>query len=85
MTLDVDTANAHIGQWLDEGAHRRIHGTTGVQPVVRLAEEQQVLLPLPAQSLRPQPAPGLRLGRVLPYESLQHPLSVYEQLLEVRA
>jgi transposase len=85
LTLDVDTANAHIGQWLDEVAHQRIHGTTGVQPAVRLAEEQQVFLPLPVQSLRPQPAPGLRLGRVLPYESLQHPLSVYEQLLEVGA
>ncbi|SOQ16341.1 ISPsy4, transposase [Pseudomonas syringae pv. persicae] len=85
LTLDVVTANAHIGQWLDEVAHQRIHGTTGVQPAVRLAQEQQVLLPLPTQSLRPHPAQGLRLGRVLPYESLQHPLSVYEQLLEVRA
>lgn len=84
LPLDVMTANAHIGQWLDEVAHQRIHGTTGIKPAVRLAEERQVLLPLPLQSLRPQPVCGLRLGRVLPCESLQHPLSVYEQLMEVR-
>ncbi|KPY09345.1 ISPsy4, transposase, partial [Pseudomonas syringae pv. philadelphi] len=81
LTPNVVTDNAHNGQWLDEVAHQRIHGTTGVQPAVRLAQEQQLLLPLPTQSLRPQPAQVLRLGRVLPYESLQHTLSVYEQLL----
>lgn len=83
LTLDVPTANAHIGRWLDEVAHQRIHGTTGVQPAVRLAEEQQVLLPLPSATLSvPAAAPALRAGRALPYESLQHPLSVYDQLLE---
>src|ERR1700737_1499257 len=30
LVLDVLTANAHIGRWLDEVAHVRIHGTTGV-------------------------------------------------------
>ena len=85
MRLDVPTANAHVGRWLDEVAHQRIHGTTGVQPAVWLAEERQVLLPLPAPVCRPQPAVGLRRGRALPNESLQHSLAVYGQLREVSA
>lgn len=85
LPLDVETANAHIGRWLDEVAHQRIHGTTGVKPAIRLAEERNVLLPLPAAPLTPTPSiPSLRQGRVLPHESLQHPLSVYDALLEPR-
>jgi transposase len=38
LTLDVKTANAHIGRWLDEVAHQRIHGTTGEQPVKQRAK-----------------------------------------------
>lgn len=78
----MQTANAHIGRWLDEVAHRRIHGTTGVPPAVRLAEERQMLLPLPQSAAQPAPRPSLRAGQVLPHESLQHPLSIYDQLLE---
>lgn len=85
LKLDVATANAHIGRWLEDVAHQRIHGTTGDKPAVRLAEEQQELLPLPAPAVEPRPAPALRLGRAMPHDSLQHPLSVYDQLLEVRA
>jgi transposase len=82
LTLDVATANAHIGRWLDEVAQRRIHGTTGVPPAARLAEERLVLLALPVKQAGVAPAPALRRGRVLPHESLQHPLSVYAALLE---
>lgn len=82
LRLDVETANAHIGPWLDEVAHLRVHGTTGVQPAVRLAEERLVLLPLPVQAVKDLPAPPRCPGRVLPHDSLQHPLSVYDQLLE---
>ncbi|AXA67732.1 IS21 family transposase [Pseudomonas oryzihabitans] len=85
LPLDVDTANAHIGRWLDEIAHQRIHGTTGVKPAVRLAEERNVLLPLPTVTFKAKLAPPLlRQDRVLPHESLQHPLSVYDALLEPR-
>lgn len=80
LTLDVATANAHIGRWLDEVAHQRCHGTTGEAPAKRLLEERSVLLPLPQRSIVAAPAP-LRRGP-LPHESLQHPLSVYDQLLE---
>lgn len=82
LTLDVATANAHVGRWLDEVAQQRIHGTTGVRPAERLAEERLALLPLPVKPTEAAPAPALRRGRVLPHESLQHPLSVYEELLE---
>jgi transposase len=85
LTLDVETANAHIGPWLEEVAQQRIHGTTGIQPALRLAEERLVMLPLPVQAVKGMPAPKLRPGRVLPHESLQHPLSVYDRLLEVTA
>jgi hypothetical protein len=85
LALDVEAANAHIGPWLEEIAHQRIHGTTGVKPAVRLAEERRVLQPLPADKVASAPAPRLRAGQTLPHESFQHPLSVYEQLLEVSA
>ncbi|MCO2498721.1 IS21 family transposase, partial [Pseudomonas aeruginosa] len=84
LPLDVDTANAHIGRWLDEVAHQRIHGTTGIKPVVRLAEERNVLLPLPTVTCTTLSPPLLRQNRVLPHESLQHSLSVYDALLERR-
>jgi transposase len=82
LTLDVETANAHVGRWLDEVAQQRIHGTTGIRPAVRLAEERMVLLPLPVKHTKIPSAPALRRGRVLPHESLQHPLSTYQALLE---
>lgn len=84
LILDVSTANAHIGRWLDEVAHLRIHGTTGEQPAVRLAEERLVLLPLPQRHGHVYPRAGMRRQAVVPHESLQHPLSVYDRLLEVR-
>lgn len=83
LKLDVDAANAHIGRWLTEVANARIHGTTGERPDRRLAIEQAALLALPrTASSTPLPA---KTRRPLPIESLQHPLSVYESLLEVRA
>lgn len=85
LTLDVDAANAHIGPWLDGVAHQRIHGTTGVKPVIRLAEERGALMPLPVSVVAAPAAPPLRTGHALPHDSLQHPLSVYDALLEVSA
>lgn len=81
LILDVSTANANIGRWLDEVAHQRVHGTTGESPAKRLREERAALLPLPLRSSAAAPVP-LRLDRPLPHESLQHPLSVYDRLLE---
>jgi transposase len=82
LKLDVDAANAHIGRWITEVANCRIHGTTGERPDRRLALERTALMALPLRELSPrsieQPVP-------LPIESLQHPLTVYNELLELRA
>lgn len=85
LILDVETANAHVGRWLAEVARQRVHGTTGEQPVLRLVEERQHLFPLPVLPHATVPIPLPRVGHMLPHESLQHPLSVYQALLESAA
>jgi transposase InsO family protein len=87
LVLDATTANAHIGRWIEEVAHQRDHGTTGEKPGVRLDTERLALLPLPILTMSAAPASGWRFlnDAALPIESIQHPLAVYEQLLEVRA
>ena len=79
LRLDAQLANMHVRRWLDEVANARVHATTKAVPAIRLAEERAVMLAAPA--LR---APTPICARVvLPVESLQHPLAVYEALLEV--
>jgi transposase len=84
LKLDVTAANAHIGPWLQEVANARVHGTTGEVPNVRMQLERTKLQPLP---LTVTVSPGITAVRAgatpVPYESLQHPLSVYQSLLEV--
>lgn len=78
LKLDAGTANVHVRRWLDEVANQRVHGTTGAVPARRLAEERAVMLSAPALK-----APQRLPQRVaLPVESLQHPLAVYDELLE---
>lgn len=81
LTLTADVANLHVRRWLDEVANQRVHGTTGVVPAARLPEERAVMLPAPALQ-----APA-RIGAkvAVPLESLQHPLAVYDELLELPA
>ena len=79
LKLDVQAANVHVRRWLDEVANVRVHGTTGAVPAHRLADERAVMLAAPALK-----APAATPQRVaLPVESLQHPLAVYDELLEV--
>jgi transposase len=86
LALDLDTANREVGRWLAEVADRRVHGTTGVEPYLRLPEDQAQLQPLPHGLTLPAPIRrGTRPRTALPVESLQHPLSVYQSLLEVAA
>jgi transposase len=83
LTLDVEAANGQVGPWLAEIAHQRIHGTTGEQPQVLLAAERLSLSALPSRAEpRTQPQPSKNVA-VLPVESLQHPLSLYDQLLGI--
>ena len=84
LALDLAAANGHIGPWLQNVANARVHGTTGEIPNVRLQLEREHLQALPVSVTA---SPSIAIGRgarmPLPYESLQHPLSVYESLLEV--
>lgn len=84
LRLDVDHANGRIGPWLEEVAHQRIHGTTGEKPQVLLDKERFYLQPLPSECLvLTRAADSVVTGQAIPVESLQHPLSTYDQLLEV--
>jgi transposase len=83
LKLDAVAANVHIGRWLSEVANARVHATTKERPDRRLAVEQEALLPLPRNVAAPMPAPSSVLP--VPIESLQHPLSVYDALLQVAA
>jgi transposase len=83
LKLDVAAANAHIGRWLTEVANAREHATTRERPDRRLTLERSALLPLPRSGeVASAPADN---GRVMPIESLQHPLAVYDSLLRVPA
>jgi len=81
LHLDVAAANAHIGPWLADVANVRTHATTGERPDRRLALERTALMPLPSTT-----TPGIEttttLSRPTPIESLQHPLSIYQALLQ---
>ena len=83
LKLDVQTANREVLRWLNEVANTRIHATTGVAPCVRLPEDQAQFGALPIRAT--QDAPAISHAGVLPFDSLQHPLSVYESLLESAA
>ena len=79
LRLSVELLNAYVRRWLDEIANARVHGTTKAVPAIRLVEEQAVMLPAPA--LKAPPALPIRVA--MPVESLQHPLAVYDALLDV--
>jgi transposase len=83
LKLDAQAANAHVGRWLSEVANARVHATTKERPDHRLAMERATLLPLPGDTAMSTPAP--RSSVPTPIESLQHPLSVYDALLQVSA
>lgn len=84
LKLDVQTANREVLRWLPEVANVRIHATTGERPSVRLPADQAQLSPLPVMARQANIA-AVRASQVIPVESLQHPLSVYDSLLEVAA
>jgi transposase len=84
LKLYVTAANAHVGRWLAEVANARTHATTDERPDQRLAVERPALLLLPPGLGRESAAAPMSV-RPTPVESLQHPLSVYDALLEVLA
>ncbi len=83
--LDIEALNGEFARWLALTANARIHGTTGEIPSQRLDEEQAALQTLPPTRLGGPPRPrgaDRALTRAFPVEALQHPLSVYDDLLE---
>ena len=84
LTLDVATANAYIGPWLTQKANQRLHATTKAIPNERLIEEQKILLPLPIRDGKSTQvlSADRHQGWPMPFESVQHALATYDQLLE---
>ena len=81
LRLSVKLLDSHVRRWLDEIANARVHGTTKAVPMLRLADERAVMLAPPA--LKPPPYQSVHVA--MPTESLQHPLAVYDELIEVFA
>ncbi|MHB8474143.1 MAG: IS21 family transposase [Gammaproteobacteria bacterium] len=94
LILDVVTANAQVHHWLTDIANERIHGTTHVRPAHRLPEECLQPLPSPWRgnigAARPQrevtvvlaERPVVVIERIALALPAQHPLAVYERLLD---
>lgn len=85
LVLDLESLNLEFARWLALTANVRVHGTTGEVPSDRLIEERHALQALPPRRLGGQPRAGQRtrsLTKRFPVEPLQHPLSVYDDLLE---
>ena len=94
--LDVVTANVEVAHWLAEVANARVHGTTKEAPAEALKREVEHLQALPAPwradiaAARPQaaaappvaPRPAAVVSRIAQPSPLQHPLRVYDALLE---
>ena len=94
LALDVVTANAQVRRWLKDIANERVHGTTQVRPAQRLPEE--CLQPIPGpwrgdiRAARPQreatagplARPVVVVERIAQVLPAQHPLAVYERLLD---
>jgi transposase len=88
--LDMSLANFKVWQWLKEVAHQRLMRGVGQKPADRLNLERPHLMSLPPTYLgdirgsRPHDSEGGALPKkkemVLPR---QHPLSMYDRLLEV--
>lgn len=94
LTLDAVTANIEVRRWLREVANERIHGTTQARPAERLKEEHLQSLPGPWRgdipAARPQrevaarfmERPVVVIERIAQESPAQHPLAVYERLLD---
>lgn len=81
LRREVDVANTQVRRWLDEVANARVPATTHAVLAIRLIEERAVMLPPPPLMAHPM----IPQRVALPIERLQHPLAVYDELLEVFA
>ena len=84
--LDDADLNAQAVEWLAQVANVRVHGTTGEQPIVRFArDEQAVLRPLACRPYHSliwgSPAPPARSSSRPAIEVERRPLAAYAQLV----
>lgn len=77
--VDVALANREVRHWLDEVANQRVHGTTLCIPARQLILEQGHLQPLPPPYITQRRQVNTSTPIVW---SFQHPLSLYDTLLE---
>lgn len=94
LSLDAVTANIEVRRWLKDIANERIHGTTHMRPAQRLQAECLQAIPSPwrgdIRAARPQLADALAamdrpvtvIEQIAQATPPQHPLAVYERLLE---
>jgi transposase len=83
LQLDTETANAEVRRWLNEVANVRSHRTTHAVPQIRWLAERELLTALPPPYPAKAPASAMNAWRSVP--PLQHPLSVYDELIESEA
>ena len=83
MVLDAATANRFVLDWLAEVANVRTHATLKERPKDLWQDDLVQLRPVPSAFER-NGAPLIERFPV-PIESIQHPLSIYGELLEVAA
>lgn len=83
VVLDAATANRLVLDWLAEVANVRTHAGLKQRPKDRWQDDLAQLTPLP--SVFRQNWSPLIERFPMPVESIQHPLSVYGELLEVAA
>ena len=88
LVVDVQTANREVRIWLRDVANMRVHGTTGCVPALALKEERAHLLAVPCaysgrtvRQLMQAKSVGSRVIPAAAWRDLQHPLSMYDALL----
>lgn len=85
-SLDRNLLNQELTRWLERTANRREHGTTEQVPAEQLLIEREALQALPPRYVDGRPRQDVTIHRPRhrqwPVESLQHPLSTYDALLE---
>jgi transposase len=87
LSLDIDTANVEVAKWLRDVANQRVHPVTQHAPAALFEQiERAALQPLPhfrnkAVNVAPDAGPELSCWPQAMATSLQHPLSIYQNLL----
>lgn len=82
LLVDAPTANAEVGKWLRDVANRRVHPHTGHAPTTLFENVEKALLqPLPRYVPHIEPSRRTLHALRAQVDSLQHPLSVYQQIL----